>query len=593
MSEQSPSSPRSDQVSHQDSDLDDWRVVAEQSKDWHPKLRQRVEEHLRRVGMAHLIEGGLQENPHIETARREIADALATLADQNGQVIPFITKETQEYLRSSELVPEDILIDYARFLKRTSEFSEDQTPAYWIKLDQLLEMDTKNLDVLYRSEVQDNPLHGMLQHELAINNTSSIRSATDIIKKHYDVTYITQLFEMDAVQQDPNIQALLASLGSGDVKLWVLYGVEARTRAYEPLLARGTQENRKAMRAMMAAATGVSLELADSYTYQASRATMGEYMLDDIADRVRTFGPEKLSAVFEFSGISALSGYSEDQLERMYRLAINDKEEIERLRSHDIIAMFINMEGDHNGVSSEVAARMDDAAERIVFFELSEPQEIYLRMKQLSELGIAPSTLIFAAHGSAGQFHIGKRPALDSDQPVNYITTIYETWFIEDRIAAIREEMGKDSYVFSIDKANGLIRAIERFMSPSRSVDDPDQDSGRKKIISLSCEFAGETPQRIRGDQGEALQGEKTSLLRKLGEVIAAKLPDEHIDIYGADISTNRQTRTDGGFYYNQFDKNTSAGIVPHAASVLHVDGQILSASTVDEVKLRKDGLVY
>lgn len=130
-----------------------------------------------------------------------------------------------------------------------------------------------------------------------------------------------------------------------------------------------------------------------------------------------------------------------------------------------------------------------------------------------------------------------------------------------------------------------LIYAIQHFMQPSRAIDDPDKDLGRKKIISLSCQFDGPAYRASLGADGEKVRGEKTTLLRRLGEVIVRNLYDEHIDIYGATVSTNQQTRTKHGFHYNL---NRNGRRQPYPASVLHIDGTDMQWHKLNEVRLRK-----
>ena len=245
-----------------------------------------------------------------------------------------------------------------------------------------------------------------------------------------------------------------------------------------------------------------------------------------------------------------------------------------------MIVTMINMDGDHNGISEDVALRLDDDSERNLFFEITKPEQVYQHLKRLHDLGIHPSTLIFASHGSKGQYFISERPALDSDQTTDHVTVVIDQDLVDKLTADIPNLIGYD-----VSNANGLIRSVERFMQPSRAIDDPDKDLGRKKIISLSCEFDGEVPKGSLGSDGERVKGEETSLLRRLGEIIVGKLANEHLDIYGAAISTNSQTKTPSGFHYNQIKDDRYA---PYPATVLHIDGKETKLEHQEEVQLRK-----
>lgn len=525
---------------------------------------------------------------HYAELRANLDAVLANIASyeptaDGTSIIPSVSgvdRNIHALVSRSEHVPTDILRDYTTALK----FEEDalsqygnREPNYWSKLEQIGAIDAANLRDLYESGDDTNPLREMLDYQVSrkLDSSSFLVPALDIVKKVHGTETIPELIHSSP--DDPTLATLTDALRSGNTSTYDLYSADTRGR-----LEAGTQARRSWMRDAVRIATSIAEpEQADAYIYSMNRSGMGQYNLDVLVQRINSYGSDKLLAIKEFAGNSALSSYSDRQLDRLYKLSQGDQEEIERLKGHDVIAAFVNMDGDHNGVSLDVMERLDDDGERLIPFEVTHPEQIYGYLKKLHDLGILPSTLIFASHGSEGQYIIAERPPMDSsDDFMMHVTTVIDQE-LADHISAQEENLKG----YDVANANGLIRAIQRFMQPSRAIDDPEKDLGRKKVISLSCQFDGTANRASLGPDGEKVRGEKTTLLRRLGEVIVDKLRGEHIDIYGADISTNQQTRTARGFHYNQ---NRNGRRQPYAASVLHVDDTNMQWHKLNEVQLRK-----
>lgn len=510
-----------------------------------------------------------------------VAIAAYDPSDKMSQ-IPQIDRDVANLVLGDDSVPQDILVGYASAVKTEEDLFAiygDRAVNYYSKLNTMRTMSANNIRTLYYAEGSENPLREMLAHQVSDKelNAAFLGSAFDILKKLYDAESIPALTHSHP--EDATLTALSNALQSGDRKIYDVYRADMPDE-----LKRGSQELRVWMRDVMLMATGMeSLDQADAYVYSSSRSSFGAYGLDTMADRIKSYGPEKLKAIQEFANISALSSYSDQQLDRMYKLSQVDSNEVERLTGHDVIVALINMDGDHNGVSSAVAERLDDAAERTLFFEITNPHQVYGYLKKLYDIGILPTTLIFASHGAAGQFAISERPALDSDKTTNHVTVVIDQDLADAQIAKAGDDRLKG---YDISNANGLIRSVQRFMQGSRAIDDPEKDLGRKKIVSLSCEFDGDARRASLAADGEVVKGERTTLLRRLGEVLVGKLANERIDIYGADISTNQQTATDKGFHYNQTRDGRWA---PYPASVLHVDGKNMQWHRLNEVQLRKE----
>ncbi len=522
-----------------------------------------------------------------EQAREKLDQNFAAISAYNSSdsteetPVPRVDGSVLDFVSSTEPVPTDILIDYANQMKFMGDAMSkrgDNGLNYWISIAHISRIDAGNLQSLYEAEAADGALHTMLAWQVADKEIGVpfVRPALAVLKKIHEAETVPELTHSHP--DDPTLAVLTDALQSGTREIYDFYEADT-SHKFKP----GSQERRVWMRDAVIMATGIAdPEQADAYIYAMSRATMGHYSLNILVDRIRSYGPEKLKAIQDFAGISALASYSDEQLDRMLKLAQADKQEVERLKVHDVNVMLIDMEGDHNGVAAEVAERLDDDAGRTLFFEITRPDQVYGYLKKLHGLGISPSTLIFASHGSAGQFFISERPQLDSQQLTEHITLVIDQELADKQASANPSDKVKG---YDISRANGLIRSIQRFMQPSRAIDDADQDLGRKKIISLSCQFDAEAPRGRLGPDGEVIREGKTTLLQRLGEVLVDKLANEHIDIYGADISTNKQTPTPDGFFFNQMIDGVLA---PYPASVLHIDGQDVLWQKVDEVQLRK-----
>jgi hypothetical protein len=508
--------------------------------------------------------------------------AFEKMANYKNDGVPIASPQVKEFFASEVELEPSLLNDYMRVV----QFSSDETAKfgnnpkgyfYNNTLRDLCEITPNNLKRLYFSDVENNSYKDMLKTVFTMPKIELgyAVSAVTHLKTVYDSDNILGVIN-NKDNVDPIVVQAGASVRSGSLSLMTLERADIGHN-----IQNGTQEAREWYREAIMAATDVEdASQADSYTYALSRGNFGMYLTDGLAKRINEFGPAKLQTILEFSGISSLSSYTDEQLTLMHEVATGNQDEIDRLKQHDVNVVFVNRDGDHNGVSAEVTQRVDDEQQRTLFFEISNPLQIYQNMKKLHELGITPSTMLFAAHGSAGQYIISERPALDESKGVMHVASHHGQDLLDE---VTKDDPKLEGY--SLEKANGLIRSIERFMQPSRGIDDPDNDLGRKKIISLSCQFDAEVFRAVIGPDGERMRIAKVSLMRRLGEVLAERLVDQQIDIYGADISTNKQTRTQSGFHYNTM---RNGAISPYTASVLHVDGTSLSWHKLNEVKLRK-----
>lgn len=533
------------------------------------------------------VDQNLQGETHAELearARTSLDLLMAKIATRNpaGEDTTYpsiagVDKLIPDIVGRAEPIAIDILRDYSKALKyeadSMAEYSKE-IPNYYAKLEQILKMDESNLRALYELP-DDNPLRQMLIHQFShdVGGSAFISDPLNVVKKVYGTNDIPKL--LGRADEDPVFASITDALKKGTITIYDLFSADYGFKDHDK------QRVREWMRNGLMMATDVrDPDQADAYIFALSRTGMGAYSLDKLVERINSFGAEKLESIRNFSGIVSIASYSDAQLERMYKLSQGEQREVDRLKSHDVIATLINRDGDHNGVSTDIAERLEDDSERTLFFEVSTPQQIHSFLKKLFDLGILPTTLVFASHGSSGQFFIGERPGLDSEETIDHVTVIADQDFA-DLVTADNDNLKG----YDVTRANGLIRAIQRFMQPSRSIDDPDQDSGRKKVVSLSCEFDGEAYRGTLGSNGEKVRGEQTTLLRRFGGALADKLPGEHIDLYGAVISTNQQTKTDRGLHYNQMRDGRWA---PYPASVLHIDDGSQQWHRLNEIQLRK-----
>ncbi len=350
------------------------------------------------------------------------------------------------------------------------------------------------------------------------------------------------------------------------------------------------------MRDIVLAATSIDdPELADSYVYAASRygsSKLWPVLTLDIIHKIEALGPDKLATLREFAGIHALDSYSMDQLERMIRVADADPTELTHLGMHDVTALITNKMGDHNGILSRNPAMIDDDRKRTIFFEIQSVADMYRLSQKLESRGIQPSTLVFGAHGSNGEFSIMTKPPIESTKERAEVFTIHTPSAMKQWPPT--EVISSDSQGHALSKVQrGFARLIEDYMAPSKGIDDDTQNIGGKKIVFIMCKAAKETNQVARNPTTETNETIGiTSTIGQFGENLAKIGTSTKVEIYGADVSIQMEP-TPRGLYYTA---NEPTGDEPrvtteerqaHPAVQVNVFGNNVIQERIDEIPLR------
>lgn len=501
----------------------------------------------------------------------------------NSNGVAICDQRTYDLIVSADYIDETVFGNYVDTLKASQDlFSECIKKPVVDYSSNLEKLGNINAGVLKRAyEAPDSSLQKMIQHELTVNpgDNSGLGAAEAIkvLKKVHGFERAIDVLSLD----DIGVRVLVKNLVAG--KAVIKLDRFDRPDLDGRYLENRDEQKRIWMRDAMTYVTGITDKLADDYAYPLSRSIFGSYYLDSLAKRVATFGTERIQRLTEFSGIKALSYYSDDQLERMFKLADHDESEITRLQNHDVIVVFIARMADHNGISEAVNAQFEDDAKRTLFFEVQHPTDVYRKLGLLHKMGIQPSSLVFSGHGSDGQFIFGEKPDIGKSEG-----TIHAVVYSEPGFISKREQANLKGY--SLPHAVGFMRAVRDYMQPSRGIDDPDGDTGRKKIISTSClaDAMGFRAATIKNEKVIHADRFRTSLLRTLGDAVARSYMggEQHVDVYGAEISTNNRTSTPLGFFYNAL---RNGRLARYPASVVHVDNGKAVWTKVDDVNVRRN----
>lgn len=304
------------------------------------------------------------------------------------------------------------------------------------------------------------------------------------------------------------------------------------------------------------------------------------------------FGTERIRNITRFTGIHGLEAYTIEQLERMEALANNPAEVSEKLAGHDVTVVLVNRFGDHNGVMEGTAANFDDG-DRTLFFEINSLADIYRRMASLRKTGIKPATLVLSAHSGPGQFIVSdlrERNLKRAD-----IASIAGKKLVEMVNAGQGDfdPLKPGETGFAMHDMAGMARLVETYMQPSRGIDDPDTDTGRKKVIFQACDAGTETQQADVNNNGEKVQIGVESVISQLGKDLVSSGIKSDVDIYGAPAEIQMH-RTEQGVRYSgqplSLEEGSSGRIVRsklHARRIRIKEGA-LDQSDVAEIALRK-----
>jgi len=228
------------------------------------------------------------------------------------------------------------------------------------------------------------------------------------------------------VGQDPVVDRLRRNLG--DARMTNL-SIEARPKgANDAELAAYDERMYQRMDRMLIDELGLSENFVDRYYFAAitrfsrpinegetgPRNFNGAYIkerLYRVEALMKEFDPEHIDELAHDMGLVNLDRYNSSTLLNLYDIMSDDPEAVSRqeyLRQGDVTVVFVDAFGDYNGAFDTVGSQFGTQDKRTILFEISAPEEIYRRMAQLKNLGIKPTNLVMAAHGSPGSTGFGK-----------------------------------------------------------------------------------------------------------------------------------------------------------------------------------------
>jgi hypothetical protein len=191
------------------------------------------------------------------------------------------------------------------------------------------------------------------------------------------------------------------------------------------------------------------------------------YRIKAIAENTSQVALEKLTIEL---GVTNLDMYIPSDLDTLTGLIDRDEAMIEHLQGGDVTVVFVDAFGDHNGALTPSFDTYRKASGRTLMFEVAKPGDFYRRMVLLKRLGIKPSTIVIAGHGSPGVTQFGQK---DSN-----FTLATNRYVSQEFTPATRVNM---------DETQIERLASDEFMQSSRGIDDPEERIGRRTFILNSC----------------------------------------------------------------------------------------------------------
>jgi hypothetical protein len=324
---------------------------------------------------------------------------------------------------------------------------------------------------------------------------------------------------------------------------------------------------------------------ASDYAFSASRRGDDKDILK-VIEAIDYFGVDRMRKITELTGINGVDSYSIVQLERMERLIDDPIEAAKQLDEHDVVVVMVNRVGDYGGVLRRTSEDVDDDTGRVLFFEINNMSDIYRRITKLSKLGIQPSTLLLAAHSNKGQFMVSDER--DPSMKKRDIAAVASAELVASVNASDDPEVQRSGdKAYSIRGMNGLARLFKDKMKPSRSIDDPLDDEGRRKVILSACYAGQKTDVADLSIDGEIIITGEDSVISKVAKVVSESDEGVAVDLYGA-ADGIQMHRTEHGLRYS---KNAVEGIERLDMSAtrvrLEADGSV-SESYMAEIPLRR-----
>lgn len=434
----------------------------------------------------------------------------------------------------------------------------------------------------FRAEAEDGPMHTSMLDSLSkiIDlKQGSVTDELEIARDVYGFETITQLLGVKGGEFEKELHRLFA-----DPEIIRSIRFLENQSDYEKPFSDIQASDRQWISSALEARMNISHEEAMDYSFSVSRKAENE----EIADIIQKFdelGADRVRRITQATGIIGLEAYSVEQLLRMDEYATDFEKASEALSSHDVNVLMVNRVGDHNGVMRDVAAIFDDDTRRTLFFEIATSADIARYMATLHKRGIDPSTLVLAAHSLPGNFSVTDERL--KDLPRQDVFTIAGKKLVASAVEKPAWSIAKE---YALHDMKGVARLVEKYMQPSRAIDDDKDDSGRKKIIFVSCDVGTEVEQYDLDPSNQKIQIGVESVVSQLGKDLSKQGVESNVDIYGAPAGI-QVARTANGVRYTGQPIDTVNGRTAQHATRIRLDDGTLTKSSVAEIPLRNSAI--
>lgn len=287
--------------------------------------------------------------------------------------------------------------------------------------------------------------------------------------------------------------------------------------------------------------------LVQKANYNGSYASNALFNIKRLVDVV---GRDEVVRISKALGVVNLDMYEPDDFKAIGYLLDHDKGYINHLNEGDVTVVFRDAYGDHNGaLNSSNLFRHE--GKRTIFFEVSQPSDVYRQMIRLKKLGIKPSTVVINTHGLPGRAVFGNGTQRGSFEAIS-----------NDKVTT-----SDDRSTINVSKMQLGRLTSDEFMQESRGLDDGEDIKGRKRIIMACC----------------SSDVEFSRAASSLAESVARGVGKNDVDVYGASKEVVVRSAGDkGGVKFApilELDSTTKADDTPSIGNRLNIDGTTLFGS--------------
>lgn len=499
------------------------------------------------------------------------------------ETVLAIDAEMREYFKSPDS-PTEEMSEYFSIKQREADLQarvSGYEPSYDLSAFSYM-VGEENVSRALAAEAGSGPMSEAVMRNLekvATTNRGSIRDELQLLTAAYGLKKPTDLLSVEGDDFGNKLKSTLLSKN-------VLEGIMHIDNPFdsEASWAENQLNNQKWLAEALVAAVGMDSISALKYSFSASKKVDAEHSLKTIKN-AEHFGLERLERITKFTGIEGIDAYTPEQLSRMERLATNPQEFAEAVQDHDVTVVMTNRSGDYSGVLNTTAEIHDDqASDRVLFFEINRMSDIYRHMSKLKKIGIRPSTIVLSAHANEGQFMVID----ERDEAIRHreIASIAG----EKMVALANEGYEEHQTAYSMHGMQGVARIVSDYMSPSRAIDEPESEKGRKKILFQSCNMGKETQQMDLDEKGEKVKIGTESVVSQLAKDLIKSGVEDIVDVYGGP-ETIQMHRTESGVRFSGAPEVGADGEFKrtglHAVRATAENGHF-SIKNVDEIVMRK-----